>query len=244
MNGLRVLAVDDEPPALAEVAFLLRADERIAEVLEAGTPAVALAVLESGGVDAVFLDVAMPGLDGLALARLLPRFEPVPVLVFVTAHEESALAAFDMRAVDYVLKPVREDRLAEAVRRVVRAVHPAAEELAAPADEVLTVEVGTATLFVHRSEVTYAEAQGDYARLHTAGGSYLHRVTLSALAERWADAGFLRIHRSYLIDLGCVRELRSDGVHTSVLLSGATLPVSRRNARELRDALGRRARPR
>ena len=173
MNGLRVLAVDDEPPALAEVAFLLRADARVAEVLEAGTPAVALQVLEAGGVDAVFLDIAMPGLDGLTLARLLPRFDPVPVLVFVTAHEESALAAFEMRAVDYVLKPVREERLAEAVRRVVQASHPAAEQVEVLTDEVLTVEVGTSTRFVHRSEVIYAEAQGDYARLHTAAGSYL-----------------------------------------------------------------------
>lgn len=242
MTGLRVLAVDHEPPALAEVAVLLRTDPRIADVDEAGTAGQALARLERGALDAVFLDIAMPGLDGLAVARLLPRFTPTPALVFVTAHEDGAVAAFEARAVDYVLKPVRADRLAEAVRRVVSAGRPDPAGTSVPPDETLTVEVGSRVRFLTRSSVWYAEAHGDYVRLHTRTESFLLRVTLAALEERWRAAGFLRVHRSFLVYLGAVTELRSSSGHVQVAVGERVLPVSRRNAAELRDALVRRAR--
>ena len=117
--GLRVLAVDDEAPARAELAYLLGRDERIATVLTAGDGAEALRLLESTSVDALFVDIRMPGLDGLDLARVLRRFASPPVVVFVSAYDSHAVEAFDLNAVDYVMKPVREERLTEAVRRVV-----------------------------------------------------------------------------------------------------------------------------
>ena len=121
MTGLRVLVIDDERPALDEITFLLEHDERVAEVHATDSPTEALRLLQQLEVDAVFLDIQMPGLTGIELAQVLSRFKTPPVAVFVTAHEQHAVDAFELNAVDYVLKPVREDRLAEAVRRVLAA---------------------------------------------------------------------------------------------------------------------------
>ena len=121
-TGLRVLAVDDERPALDELAYLLREQPRVDVVLTASDAAEALRVLEDDAVDAVFIDIRMPRLTGLDLAKILARFAQPPQLVFVTAYDEHAVVAFDLKALDYVMKPVRAERLAEAVRRVDDAV--------------------------------------------------------------------------------------------------------------------------
>ncbi|WP_369028229.1 LytR/AlgR family response regulator transcription factor, partial [Nocardia farcinica] len=127
--------------------------------------------------------------------------------VFVTAHDDKAVAAFDLGAVDYLLKPLREARLAEAVRRIAAAraaaATPGTEAAPEPTDanEVIPVELAGVTTLVHRSSVSWVEADGDYARLHTSAGSHLVRIPLSALEARWQDAGFLRVHRSYLVAL-------------------------------------------
>jgi len=244
---LRVFAVDDEPPALDELVRLLRADPRIERVFGACDPAEALRGLSralSGGdrLDAVFLDVRMPGLDGFDLTRLLAGFASPPVVVFVTAHEDGAVAAFDLGAVDYLLKPVRPERLAEAVRRVERAVGRAAAEAAPPPDEVIPVELGGRTRMVSRSAVTHVEAHGDYVRLHTVGegSGYLVRIPLSVLARRWRDAGFIRIHRSTLVSCAHIEELLFESGRASVRVGGAVLAVSRRHTRQVRDLLVRR----
>ncbi len=237
--GLRVLVVDDEQPALDELAWLLGRDPRVAEVRTTDSAAEALRLLQDEEVDAVFLDIRMPGLTGLELARVLSRFRTPPPVVFVTAHEDHAVDAFDLNAVDYVLKPVRDERLADAVRRVIESSAPPAD----PTDDAVAVELGGVTKFVRRSEVRYVEAQGDYARLHTAEGSHLVRTPLSSLAEQWAPAGFVRIHRSVLVALPHVEEVRSEGGRVSVVIGGTELPVSRRHTRELRSVLTRREIP-
>ena len=239
MSGLRVLAVDDEPPALDELAYLLRADPRVAEVRTASDAMTALQELESAPVDAVFLDIRMPGLSGLELARVLARFAEPPAIVFVTAHEDAAVDAFALRAVDYVLKPVRSDRLAEALSRLQSGVADGAPE-AGPEDTV-AVELGGVTRFIALADVRFVEAQGDYARLHTADASHLVRVPLATLAERWADAGFVRIHRSFLVQLRLIAELRLANSGYVVVVDGTELPVSRRHTRELKDKLVRAA---
>jgi DNA-binding LytR/AlgR family response regulator len=236
---LRVLVVDDERPALDELAWLLGRDSRVGDVLTTDSAAEALRVLQEEEVDAVFMDIRMPGLTGLDLARVLSRFKEPPPVVFVTAYDEHAVAAFDLNAVDYVLKPVRDARLAEAVRRVVEARSPAPRV----EEDTIAVELGGRTRFVPRSEVRYVEAQGDYARLHTAEGSHLVRVPLTSLEEEWRDAGFVRIHRSLLVSLAHVEEVRMDAGRFSVVVGGQPLAVSRRHTRELRDLLVRRARP-
>lgn len=260
-RSLRVLAVDDEAPALEDLVYLLRSDPRIAHV-EAVTDATkALRVLHRAmdagqPLDAVFLDIRMPGLDGLDLARVLSRFAQPPPVIFVTAHQQPAVEAFELKALDYLLKPVRAERLAESVHRIVHEVWDskspaestqasAAQPTAPPevGDEVIPVELGGVTRFIRLADIRYVEAHGDYARLHTATGSGLVRAALNGLEERWRSAGFVRIHRSHLVSLGHIDELRLEDGHLSVTIGGAVLPVSRRHARHLRQLLVRRARP-
>jgi DNA-binding LytR/AlgR family response regulator len=235
---LNVLAVDDERPALEELSYLLAADGRIGEIRTASSGAEALKVLADPAkppVDAVFLDIRMPGATGLDLAGALNKRETVPQIVFVTAHEDFAVNAFDLHAVDYVLKPVRQDRLAEAIRRVDERIF--ARTAHAAADEIIPVELAGVTRFLTRSQVRYVEAHGDYARLHTATGSHLVRISLSTLEERWSPHGFARVHRSFLVALRYVSEVRWDAGHTTVTVAGKTLAVSRRHAHELRERL-------
>ncbi|MEU6797819.1 LytTR family DNA-binding domain-containing protein [Nonomuraea wenchangensis] len=242
---LRVLAVDDEVPALEELAYLLRQDDRIEHVSTAADGVAALQDMVQmirGGerLDGVFLDIGMPGLDGLDLARLVGGFPSPPRLVFVTAHEEWAVQAFELEAVDYLLKPVRAERLSEAVRRLEAAAAPAATEPAQ--DDVIPVELGGRTRFVPQQAVRYAEAKGDYVRLHTVDGSYLVRMSLAALERRWSQAGFLRIHRSTLVSARHVSELRFEGGRVTLTVGGEQLPVSRRHSRQVREQLVRQHR--
>jgi DNA-binding LytR/AlgR family response regulator len=240
MTLLKVPVVHNQRPALDELAWLLGLDPRVGPVRTTDSAAEALRVLQEEPVDAVFLDIRMPGLTGLELARVLSKFKTPPPVVFVTAHDEHAVEAFELNAVDYVLKPVRDDRLSEAVRRIVEAREalPLKEK-----DDSIAVELGGVTRFVSRADVRYVEASGDYARLHTASGSHLVRVPLASLEDEWRDAGFVRIHRSLLVALQHIDEVRMDSGRCTVVVGGEELAVSRRHTRELRDLLVRRARP-
>jgi DNA-binding LytR/AlgR family response regulator len=245
---LRVLAADDEAPALEELTYLLRRHPRVHSVRPAGDAAEALRdigrmITEGERLDAVFLDIRMPGLDGLDFTRLVTGFADPPAVVFVTAHEEFAVTAFELGAVDYLLKPVDPGRLSEALRRVEETVH---RDAAAPdepdADEMIPVELAGRTRLIARAGVTHAEAHGDYVRLHTLDGSFLIRVPLATLAERWGPAGFIRIHRSTLVAAAHISELRFDDGRAVVQVGERPLMVSRRHTREVRDLLVRRFR--
>ena len=240
---LDVLAVDDEAPALDELRYLLNANDNIANVYSVGDANAALRELSERRIDAIFLDINMPGLSGLELAAVLANFTHPPAVVFVTAHEDKALAAFDVGATDYLLKPLRRERLDEAVRRVVASASD--ESTPDDADEVIPVELAGVTQLVRRDSIGWVEADGDYARLHAATGSHLVRIPLSTLETRWRNVGFQRIHRSYLVALGLVTGLRTTdaGILVRIRANGASpaveLPVSRRQTRELRDRLVR-----
>lgn len=245
--ALRALLVDDEAPTLSELTYLLERDERIGQIYTATSGTEALKALDSHPVDVIFTDISMPDLDGLALARVLARFAERPQVVFVTAYEEHAVTAFELEATDYVMKPVRADRLAEAVRRVAAQRAEAASAPAptadAPADETIPVELGGVTTFVQRSQILYAQAQGDYARLHTPNASHLVRVSLNSLEERWGEHGFVRIHRSTLVSTTHITAVTVAGGRCKVRLDGdVELEVSRRHTRALRDRLIRTGR--
>jgi DNA-binding LytR/AlgR family response regulator len=232
--ALRALVVDDEAPAREELAFLLRDDPRVGETSVAGSAGEALRILAERPVDVIFCDIKMPGLDGVELARVVGRFAERPRVVFVTAYDDRAVDAFELQAVDYLMKPVSAERLAEAVRRAASAE---GTEHADDEDETIPVELGGVTRFVRRSQVRFVEARGDYARLHTARESHLLRATLAELEDRWADAGFVRIHRSTLVALGYVDEVRVVDGRYAVRVGAVELPVSRRHTRELRERL-------
>lgn len=250
-SRLVVLAVDDEKPALDELAFLLSRQDNVGEVNTASDATTALRRLQHPAgpatpvIDAVFLDINMPGLDGLELAGILANFARPPAVVFVTAHDDRALAAYDLGAVDYLLKPLREERLAESLRRILASSRWSDNSEGPVSDEIIPVELGGTTTLVQRASVGWVEADGDYARLHTTGGSHLVRIPISTLESRWADAGFLRVHRSYLVSLPLVTGIKSVGSGLVVCLRrdgelpAVELPVSRRHTRELKDRLVR-----
>ena len=229
---INVLVADDELPAIEELAFLLGRDERIGSILRASSGAEALRALEAESVDAVFLDIHMPAVSGLDIARAISRSSRPPAVVFVTADEDCALEAFELAAVDYLLKPVRAERLARSVGRISELIRDGGT-----APEMITVDQGGTTRMIRRDDVTYVQAQGDYARLHTTEASYLIRVPLADLEQQWADAGFIRTHRSYLVALAHVSHLKLAAVRPSVSVADAELPISRRHLPAVRGKL-------
>lgn len=236
IGTLDVLIADDERPVLDELELLLRRDSHIREVWRASSGSEALRLLAEQAVDAAFLDIHMPGLSGFDLARAISRFSKPPTIVFVTADEAGALEAFDFAAVDYILKPIRRERLHRAIGRILAGREPT-EEPDTFDDESIPVRVGHLLHVVHRSDVRWVQAQGDYSRLVTETDSHLVRETISELEERWAEAGFLRVHRSFLVDRSAIRAVRLTGSHPSVMIAGEEIPVSRRSIAAVREAI-------
>ena len=231
-----VLVADDEQPALDELVHLLHADERIGDILTANSGADVLRQLSERVVRIAFLDIHMPGLLGTELARSLLALAEPPSVVFVTADEARAIEAFELRAADYLLKPVRSERLRRAVDRVLEL----GESVSTGDDEVLPVTVGSAVRFVHRRDVRWIQAQGDYSRLHGDDGTgHLVRIPISELEARWSGAGFIRLHRSWMVCTAAVTEARLSGAEPSVSVGAVVLPVSRRLVPAVREALVR-----
>lgn len=262
--GLVVLAVDDEKDGMDLMVERLEANRYVRRVIQAFDATEALRELGGGDpeltarrtagkpiVDAVFSDLRMPGLTGMEMAKVLAGFKPTPVLVFITGHGEGndAVEAFDLGAVDFIPKPCDQNRMDRAVQRVISKlrgdglVGEAPQVASEPADdEVIPVELAGNTKLIPRSSVRWVEAQGDYARLFTTEGSHLVRIPLAQLEERWEKAGFVRIHRSYLVPINLITELQlgGNGYHVVIGDEERKLPVSRRHTRELKDRIVRR----
>lgn len=252
--GLVVLAVDDEPHCLSMLVEVLDAEPQVRSVLTATDGVAALKILQPTNgtppplVHVAFLDMKMPGLGGLELADAIANIPNPPTIVFATAYDESALEAFELGVADYVMKPVSRERVASTLRRIMasRRDPTAAQPDKSSEDEVIPVELAGTTKLVPRSSVRWVEAHGDYARLHTGEAtSHLVRIPLSQLEDRWSDAGFVRIHRSYLVALPLITELRMSSSGYVVRVGSGDdateLPVSRRHTRDLKDRLVRAA---
>ena len=241
---VRVLIVDDEPPARAKVRRFLAADPQVEVAGEAGSGPEAVEMIHLLRPDLVFLDIQMPGADGFGVLGALDA-GAMPHVVFVTAYDEYALRAFEVHAVDYLLKPFDADRFATALARAkqrVRARPPAdeleqrirralAEARPAPAYlERLLVRTGTRAVFLRTDEIGWLEAEENYVRLHAGRESYLVRGTLAGLEERLDPAKFVRVHRSHMVNLASIRELHpwSHGDWMIVLHDGRELMLSRR----------------
>ena len=239
---LQVLVVDDELLARSRMRSLLGDCRAPGAGVggEASTAAQAMDLLQRQRFDAVLLDIHMPGADGLALAQALRRLPQPPAVVFVTAHAEHAVAAFELDAVDYLTKPVRLERLQTALQKVERLVQARA---ASAAPEVLLIQDRGRTERVPLSEVLYFKAELKYVTVRTASRSYILDASLSDLEERHA-AGFLRVHRNALVARSAVRALEKhydpeEGEGWAVRLNGIDdlLAVSRRQLSAVRDAL-------
>jgi two-component system response regulator LytT len=247
-RGLRVLAVDDRTPVLKAVLGLLRSDplvrraEGVTDVITA-LRRVREAMSSETPVEVLFIDVSTDENGGLGLGRAVARCAPRTAVVLVSPEARHAVAAFELGAMDYVLEPVGPQRLAVALRRAAerRQAGVARRDPAAPPhpDHRLPVDTGGATRFVNARDVRRVQAEGDYVRLHVDSRTFLVRLTMAALERTWADVGFLRIHRSHMVAIRHVDELRDDDGRLSVVVAGARLPVSRRHASRVRNALVR-----
>jgi two-component system, LytTR family, response regulator len=229
---VRALIVDDEPLARDGMRLLLAEYPDIQLVGEAGNGAEALALVDEVEPDLMFVDVQMPGMSGLELAAALPE-DRTPTIVFVTAYDEFALRAFDVHALDYVLKPIDEVRFAEAVRRA-RAQHELGARRLKSISEPplrpskLSIRDGDAIVFVPVDDIDWVEAADYYVEIHAGSRSYLMRETMQRL-QALLDDRFVRIHRSRLVNRDRVREVRWEnrGDMVVVMTNGVVLKVAR-----------------
>jgi two-component system, LytTR family, response regulator len=233
---IRALLVDDEAPARSELRYLLAAHAEVEVVGEAASAAEALKLAAAVPYDVVFLDVEMPGLSGIEAARLVHGRAGAPQLVFVTAHEQYAIEAFAVEALDYLLKPVEPERLAQVVRRL----GEVGEQAPSPPRKI-PVMSGGETLLLDRDDVHYVSADGDYSRVHTYDRSYLCTQSLRQLEEALPSNRFARIHRSHLVNLAKVAGVkRAAPDRLRLALDDAErteLDVARRQSRAVRSRL-------
>ena len=246
---MRVLIVDDEPLARSALEQALGGRNDI-EALDSAVDAIqALDMMHKEKYDVVLLDIRMPELSGIELAdRLNKRNRPVPAIIFVTAHDQHAVAAFENHAVDYVLKPFSNDRIHDALNvafqrteneRAARLLKilPHLETLLANHSSKIAIKTKGRILFIDPTEVAIIRAEGNYALLEKQSGSYLLRESISILAEKLKPHGFIRIHRSMLVNTSFVEEIRpwSTGEYVLRIKGGRELTVSRMYKNNLRS---------
>ena len=251
-DGLTILAVDDEHTQLEDLARLLRSFTSVHDVECAFGGHDALLKASSQAYDVIFLDVRMPDLDGVELGRVLRRFASPPQLVFVSAHDAAAVDAFELRAVDYLRKPVSRRRLEEALERVAAAVEASEDQLdrnarrprSQPAGESEMIAVSGArarsTRLINRSSILYVQSHGDFVRIVTEDGRYLLRATLNDVEHRWAPFDFVRVHRQYVANLARAVELRPlfGGTAELGFAGEQSIPVARRHVARSEPATG------
>jgi two-component system response regulator AlgR len=218
MTTIRTMIVDDEPLAVERLQMLCAREPRISLVGTATDGEAALRLVEGLEPELLLLDIAMPLLDGIGVARAVGRMGIRPAVIFVTAFEGFAVEAFDLAAVDYLLKPVAHDRLTRAVDRVEQALRIRVESAPAVSDgpssewaEEFWVPHRSELIRIGTDQIDRIEAERDYMRLHVAGHSYLLHQTISSLEQRLDPAEFIRLHRSHIVRRDHIHRLRHDG---------------------------------
>jgi DNA-binding LytR/AlgR family response regulator len=245
---MRVLVVDDEPLARIRLLRMLEKITVVESIAEAENGRKALEQIHLFNPNVVLLDIHMPGISGLDVARSAPRDLAI---IFTTAHDEHAIEAFEVAAIDYLLKPIRQERLEQAIERArSNARENTGEDLAALYDRLqsshdeesnprITARKGDSLRVFDPSEIDRLSSRGGYTSFRQGDEEFLLDESLNTLEEKLKASGFLRVHRSELIRIGAVRALHSDdGVTTVELARGERAPVSRRLLAELKNALG------
>jgi two-component system, LytTR family, response regulator len=233
MKRLRVAIIDDEPLARSGLRHLLEQDPASEIVGEAQNGLAAVRLIQKERPDLLLLDVAMPGMDGFEVLEALGGMVR-PGVIFVSAHDEHAVRAFEVNALDYVLKPVDKARFAQALSR-------ARARLTEGAEPRLLVRERGRVLFVGVSEIDYIEAADYYVELHLGSQTHLCRVPLTRLAEQLAPYGFIRLHRHAMVNSRRLKALESDAERRlfAILEDGTRLRISRREAARVRERLAR-----
>jgi len=252
MDKIRTLIVDDEPLAREKIVDLLVDDGEIEIIGECGDGLAAVAAIEDHKPDLLFLDVQIPELDGFGV---LEAIEQTPVIIFVTAYDQYALRAFEVHALDYLLKPFDRERFDKALQRAKhqfereRAGAVNRELVALLADlksrpkplERLVIKAGGRVFFLRVDEIDWIEAAANYVKLHAGGEAHLLRETINGLAAKLDPDKFLRVHRSIIVNLEHVKEIQPwfHGDYVILMQDGAQLTSSRNYREQLRKLMGK-----
>ncbi|MDI6711080.1 MAG: LytTR family DNA-binding domain-containing protein [Bacillota bacterium] len=246
---LKALIVDDEYPARQELRYALRKVEDVEVVGEAANAEEAMALIKALDYSILFLDISMPGMSGLELGAAIQEMKNPPYVIFVTAYDEYAVKAFEVNAIDYIMKPVEEKRLRQAINKVRRATQereghePAREEELPPINiDRITAEVNGKTVLVNKDDIVYAFTEQDKVYLKTYGEKLTTHFTLKELEARLDPSVFFRTHRCCLVNLRKVKEIIPffSGTYTLVVddKERTEVPLSRTQAKKLRRVLG------
>ena len=259
MTGFRVLVVDDEPLARSMVGALVQADADVASVVECGDARQVHELIAEHRPHILFLDIEMPEISGIGIAEMVD--DAGPAIVFVTAFSRYATRAFDVKAIDYVLKPFSDDRLRESLERAKRRVRerrlgelahelsslsadlrerPATDPTARPYLQRLAFKVGDRSVILKTGDIRWIEAEDYYVLLHTARGRHLVRVSMASLEAELDPAVFVRAHRAAIVNLDAVQELATRDGCCLRLVDGTKVPVSRSRRRHVEAAIGAR----
>jgi DNA-binding LytR/AlgR family response regulator len=267
---IKALVVDDENLARTDLAYMLRKTPGVTDVVELANATEALALLQddSADFDVIFLDIEMPGLNGLQAVKIINQMQNAPKVVFVTAYDEHAVKAFELNAIDYLVKPFSNKRLAQAIQKIELAINAASltarreakvrkakakpqmvganvlpEQTAGEAHfRKIPVEKGDGILLISLSDVRYIVAFDDKVFVNTFEEQFLTRFSLTELETRLATQGFVRIHRSYIANLQHILELQPffNGTYNLIIddKKKTILPVSRTRVKSLRSLIG------
>ncbi|WP_321973781.1 LytTR family DNA-binding domain-containing protein [Paratractidigestivibacter sp.] len=241
---MRAMIVDDEAPARSELRFILEETGRIESITEATSAREAVEKLMEAKADVMFLDISMPKTSGMQLAEALHKLKNPPAIVFVTAYSEYALDAFNVDAVDYLMKPVESDRLVQALDKVEARsakAEPAPVQSHGSVERIPVVKSGRKVL-VPIDQIRYIEAKDDYSCIYTDNDRFLSTISLAKLEEKLAPHGFFRVHRGYIVNLEFVEDVEviSSGILQLGIngIEGKKISVSRRRVVALKRALG------
>lgn len=236
---LRAMIVDDEAPARSELRFLLEQTGKIGSINEASSVRSAIEMLMENRVDVVFLDISMPGASGIQLAEALHKLKNPPAVVFVTAYSDHAVEAFDVDATDYLMKPVEEARLDQAINKVLARVKPTSDSSKSPIERI-PGEKGGRKVLIPVDQIRYIMAKDDYSCIFTEDDRYLSTTSLAQFESKLGDFGFFRVHRRYIVNLANVEDVEtvpSGAIQLGVSGVDDRIPVSRRRVVPLKKAL-------
>lgn len=238
MPKLRALIVDDELPAQSELSYLLDETGAVDVLATASSVRDAIEELKQHRFDVLFLDINMPGVNGMQFAEALSKLQQPPAVVFVTAYGEYAAEAFDVNAIDYLMKPVEEDRLRQAIAKVI--AHAGAS-VKKTEHERIAVEKNGKKALIPMDDISYVMAKDDYSYIHVGKETYLSTMSLTQLEKKFEAHNFYRVHRRYLVNLGRIEEVETVTGGTLLLTLANEedkIPVSRRRVTMLKKVLG------
>lgn len=238
---LRTLIVDDEPLAIERMQVLCAEIANISVIGTASDGEAALRLADKLTPDLLLLDMTMPGMDGLSVAREMAARDVKPAIIFVTAHENFAVEAFDLEAIDYVLKPVAGERLERAIERAMARRNAPPAEVESPWLEEFWVPHRSELLRIEADEVRRIDAERDYVRLHVGDSSYLLLQTIAGLEQKLDPQKFIRIHRSTILQRDFIRGLKHEGlgVWCVELEDGEELRIGRTYLKQVKAMAGR-----